>query len=82
MALTSKKGLIRLWQNITTCKEQSMEDTCLTICYSFPEFKEMIDAKHKILELVKGIRFIGLSSENGEELLALNSKELITKEFI
>lgn len=38
---------------VITCKEQSMEDTCLTICCSFPKFKEMIDAKQQILELRK-----------------------------
>lgn len=51
-----------------------MEDTCLTICCFFPQFKEMIDAKQKLLELAKEIRFIELSSENVEELLASNSK--------
>ena len=58
-----------------------MEDTRLTVHCSFPKLKEMIDAKQKILELAK-IRLIEVNNENVEELLASNSKEFMSKEFI
>lgn len=59
-----------------------MEDTRLTVHCSFPKLKEMIDAKQKILELAKEIGLIEVNNENVEELLASNSKEFMSKEFI
>lgn len=69
-----------LTKRITTYKEQSMGGTCLTICYSFPKFKEMIDAKQKILELAKEIRLIEVNGEN-VDVLASSSTEPSNQEI-